>query len=62
MQSAFRCLKIVAEPGGAAALATALHHLPEDMKGKRVGVMVTGGNVDPQMFAEISDSISRIKP
>ena len=53
MQSAFRCLKIVAEPGGAAALATALHHLPEDMKGKRVGVMVTGGNVDPQMFAEI---------
>ena len=53
MQSAFRCLKIVAEPGGAAALAAALHHLPEDMKGKRVGVMVTGGNVDPQMFAEI---------
>ena len=53
MQSAFRCLKIVAEPGGAAALATALHHLPEDMKGKRVGVMVTGGNVDPQMFSEI---------
>ena len=53
MQSAFRCLKIVAEPGGAAALAAALHHLPEDMKGKRVGVMVSGGNVDPQMFAEI---------
>ena len=53
MQSAFRCLKIVAEPGGAAALAAALHHLPEDVKGKRVGVMVTGGNVDPQMFAEI---------
>lgn len=53
MQSAFRCLKIVAEPGGAAALAAALHHLPEDMKGKRVGVMVTGGNVDPQIFAKI---------
>ena len=53
MQAAFRYLKIVAEPGGAAALAVALHHLPDDLKGRRVGVMVTGGNVDPQVFADI---------
>lgn len=46
-------LKIVAEPGGAAALAAALHRLPAALKGKRVGVLVTGGNVDPADFAGI---------
>jgi threonine dehydratase len=46
-------LKIVSEPGGAAALAAALHRLPAALKGKRVGVLVTGGNVDPDDFAGI---------
>ncbi len=50
---AFRHLKIVAEPGGAAALAAALHQLPKELKGKRVGLLVTGGNVDVTDFAEI---------
>lgn len=50
---AFDRLRIVAEPGGAAALAAAVSRLPEALKGKRVGVLVTGGNVDPADFAGI---------
>ncbi|MFN3911168.1 threonine/serine dehydratase, partial [Hyphomonas sp.] len=46
MRLAARHLKIVAEPGGAAALAAAVRRLPEALKGKRIGVLVTGGNVD----------------
>ncbi|MFN7056745.1 threonine/serine dehydratase [Hyphomonas sp.] len=53
MRMAFRYLKIVAEPGGAAALAAALTGVPAEMQGKRVGILVTGGNVDAAQFAEI---------
>ena len=53
VRAAFRHLKIVAEPGGAAALAAALHRLPAALKGRRVGVLVTGGNVDMADFARI---------
>ena len=53
VRQAFRHLKIVAEPGGAAALAAAMHRLPPALKGKRVGVLVTGGNVDTAQFAQI---------
>ena len=53
MRLAFRHLKIVAEPGGAAALAAAVHRLPAALRGKRVGVLVTGGNVDAAAFAQV---------
>ena len=53
MRVAFRYLRIVAEPGGAAALAAALACLPEDIKGKAVGVVVSGGNVDAAEYAKI---------
>jgi threonine dehydratase len=53
MRAAFRHLKIVAEPGGAAALAAALTALPDSLRGSRVGVMVTGGNIGPEAFARI---------
>lgn len=53
MHLAFRYLKIVSEPGGAAALAAALHALPAPMKGRRVGILVTGGNVDAGQFASV---------
>ncbi len=53
MRAAFRHLKIVAEPGGAVALAAALSALPEEMTGSRIGIMVTGGNIGPQEFAQI---------
>lgn len=53
MRLALRHLKIVAEPGGAAALAAAVSRLPTALKGKSVGVLVTGGNADPAAFAQI---------
>ena len=53
MRQAFAHLKLVVEPGGAAALACALHDLPEAAKGKRVGVVISGGNVDPGEYARI---------
>lgn len=50
---AFRHLKIVLEPGGAAALAVAVRGLPAEMRGTRVGIVATGGNVDAAQFVEI---------
>lgn len=49
MALAFERLKIVVEPGGAAALAAALFHGPELDK-KAVIVVATGGNVDISVF------------
>lgn len=52
MRYAFRVLKLVVEPGGAVALAALLSgKLPETYQ--RVGIMMSGGNVDPGLFAEI---------
>ncbi len=49
MALAFERLKIVVEPGGAAALAAALFH-PDQFDGDAVIAVTTGGNVDPAMF------------
>ena len=49
MAQAFHRLKLVAEPGGAVALAAALYR-PEQIKGEDVIVTISGGNVDPAMF------------
>lgn len=49
MAQAFLRLKLVAEPGGAAALAAALYRNNE-IKGDDVIVTISGGNVDPAMF------------
>lgn len=51
MAQAFLRLKLVAEPGGAAALAAALYR-PNDITGDAVIVTVSGGNVDPAQFAQ----------
>lgn len=53
MRIVFRQLRLVVEPGGAAALAAAMFRLPEAAKGKTVGVVLTGGNVDPRFFADV---------
>lgn len=50
MRFAFEHLKVVAEPGGAVALAAVLAG-KVDAKGKTVGVVISGGNVDPAVFA-----------
>ncbi|MGB5863446.1 MAG: threonine/serine dehydratase [Sulfitobacter sp.] len=56
MAQAFLHLKLVAEPGGAAALAAALYRRDE-IEGSDVIVTISGGNVDPAMFARALDSL-----
>ena len=52
MRFAFRELKLVAEPGGAVALAAALAgKLPLD--GRVTGLIISGGNADPETFARV---------
>ncbi|WP_372885898.1 threonine/serine dehydratase [Shimia sp.] len=51
MALAFARLKIVVEPGGAAALAAALFH-GDEIAGEAVVAVCTGGNVDAPMFQE----------
>jgi threonine dehydratase len=50
MAFAFRVMKLVIEPSGAVALAAILTG-KFDAKGKTVGVLCSGGNVDPDIFA-----------
>ncbi|MCG8369013.1 MAG: threonine/serine dehydratase, partial [Proteobacteria bacterium] len=52
MRFAFDNLKLVVEPGGAAALAAALTGRI-DMREKTTVVVISGGNVDRELFAEI---------
>jgi threonine dehydratase len=47
---AFRHLKLVLEPGGAAGLAAVLSHLAP-LGGKTAVVVCSGGNVDAPLFA-----------
>jgi threonine dehydratase len=50
MRLAFEALKVVVEPGGAVALAAVLAgKVPA--RGRTVGVVLSGGNVDPAVFA-----------
>ena len=49
MNTAFRHLKIVLEPGGAVALAAAIFK-KIDIKNKNVLVIASGGNVDKDIF------------
>ncbi len=49
---AWRELKLVVEPGGAIGLAALLAGRP-DVKGKVVVAILSGGNVDPELFSRI---------
>lgn len=56
MKAAFEHLKLVAEPGGAAALAAVLSgKVPEHWQ--TVAVILSGGNVDAQTFCRITAAI-----
>ena len=46
-------MKLVVEPGGSAAFAALLHGKIPDMAGKRVGVVLSGGNVDLERFGAL---------
>jgi threonine dehydratase len=52
MRYAFSTLKLVVEPGGCVGLAALLTGKVQ-AKGKTVGVVLSGGNVDPELFARI---------
>ncbi|MDH3433118.1 MAG: pyridoxal-phosphate dependent enzyme, partial [Gammaproteobacteria bacterium] len=52
MRFAFQKLKIVVEPGGAAALAAVLAG-KIDTAGKTTAIIFSGGNVDTELFASI---------
>lgn len=45
-------MKIIVEPTGCLSYAAALAH-KEQFQGKRVGIIVSGGNVDIQHFAQL---------
>jgi threonine dehydratase len=46
-------LKLVVEPGGAAGFAALLHGKVPGVAGRRVGVVLSGGNVDLDRFADL---------
>ena len=52
MRFAFERLKLVVEPSGAAALAAVLT-AKVAVRGKRVGITISGGNVDASTFARL---------
>ncbi len=52
MRCLYRCTHNLAEGAGAAALAAALQER-DRLRGRRVAVMLTGGNVDAGLFGEV---------
>ena len=57
MAVALRNLRVVLEPSGAAALAAALRD-----GGGRVGVLLSGGNVDPALLEQVAARHRRVVP
>lgn len=53
MRFSFERLKLVLEPGGAAGLAALLAEKVALAGSERVGVVLSGGNVDPERFGEL---------
>ena len=53
MRFAFERMKVVIEPSAAAPLAALLHQRIPDVAGKRVGVILTGGNIDAARYGEL---------
>ena len=52
MRFAAACMKLVIEPTGCLGFA-AVRKMKEQLRGKRVGVLVSGGNIDLARFAEL---------
>jgi threonine dehydratase len=53
MRYAFSTLKLVVEPGGSVGLAALLAGKVKLFGGKTVGLVLSGGNVDPELFARV---------
>jgi len=52
MRLLFTDMKLAVEPAGAAATAALVGPLQDELRGKRVGVLVCGANIDAKTFAE----------
>ncbi len=59
MRFGFERMKVVLEPSGACALAALLHN-PEPFRGRRVGVTLSGGNVDAARFNALLSGTERV--
>lgn len=59
MRFAFERMKIVLEPSGACALAALMVHA-ERFRGKRVGVMLSGGNIGIDRFMALMSGTERV--
>ncbi len=53
----FSRMKLVVEPGGSAAAAALLAGKVPSVAGRRVGVVLSGGNLDPARFCELVSSL-----
>jgi threonine dehydratase len=53
-------MKLVVEPGGAAGFAALLHGKIPQTTGRRVGVILSGGNVDPARYGELISGIEEL--
>jgi threonine dehydratase len=56
MRFAFERMKIVIEPSGAAPLAALLQQRIPGVAGKRVGIIISGGNIDAARYGELITS------
>jgi threonine dehydratase len=61
-QALWKVLRIVAEPGGAAALAALLSGRYKPLPGERVGILVCGGNTAAVDFARATGAASKKHP
>jgi threonine dehydratase len=59
MRFAFERMKTVLEPSGACALAALMHHR-ERLRGRRVGVTLSGGNIGADRFAALMSGAERV--
>ena len=59
MHFAFERMKVVLEPSGACALAALMQHA-ERFKGQRVGVTLSGGNIDTGRFVALLSGAERV--
>ena len=46
-------MKLVVEPGGSIAFAALLHGKVPEAEGRKVGIVLSGGNVDPDRFGAL---------
>ena len=54
MRALFEQAKLVAEPSGACGLAGLMRHADDlGLRGRRVGILISGGNVSPERFSAI---------